>query len=270
MRHRGRAVTSSPWLSQRPDRAWSELFFLAYSVMWMAVVAVVVLTGAIHQWGDVGYLVFSLAVGLPAFVGPLFFSRRPGGQKPLLDQYWLKFNVWVFLLVAFGTFIGTHYFFDLMGMKYAFPVTWTLQAKVVGASEQTVPVFMYPLTHAFLLTYHVMMVVLLRRVVSALSLGTVGRWIAIVLIAYGVAFAETLVMANDALSEYFRYADKARMLWLGSIGYSVYYVVSLPMISRLDDEPDRWPMSRVVIDALGASMIVLVGLEVWAHLIGPL
>ena len=270
MRHRGAAVTSSPWLSQRPDRAWSELFFLAYSVMWMAAVAVVVLTGAIHTWGDVGYLVFSLAVGLPAFLGPLAFVRRPGGQKPLLEQYWLKLNVWVLLLVGFGTFIGTHYFFDLMGMQYAFPVTWMLQAKVVGGSEQTVPVFMYPLTHAFLLTYHVVMIVLLRRVVSALSLGTVWRWVAIVVIAYAVAFAETLVMANEALSDYFRYADKARMLWLGSLGYCVYYVVSLPMIARLDDAPERWPMSRVAIDALGASMIVLIGLEVWAHAIGPL
>ncbi len=264
------AMRDNPWLDDRSDRAWAELFFLAYTPLWMAAVAVVILTGAIHGWGDSAYLGFGLAVSLPAVVGPLAFGRRPGAERPLRDAYWLKFNVWVFIVVAFGTFVGTHYFFDLMGMEYAFPVQWTLQAEVVGRSEQTVPVFMYPLTHAYFISYHVLMLVLLRRIVAALRLRTIGRWLAILAIAYGLAFAETLVMANDALSDYFRYADKARMLWLGSLGYAAYYVVTLPMIARLDDRPERWPMSRVIIDALGASMLILILLEVWAHVVGPL
>lgn len=258
------------WLSPRRDRAWAEYFFLVYSVLWIAAVAVVLLTGAIHDWRDPGYLAFGVAVALPAVIGPLLFGRRPGAQRPLRDAYWLKFNLWIFVVVVFGTFFGTHYFFDLMGMEYAFPVRWTLQATVVGHSEQTVPIFMYPLTHAYFITYHVVMVVVLRRVVTALSLRGWSRALLIVVLAYAVAFAETLVMANDALSDYFRYADKARMLWLGSIGYAAYYVVTLPMIDRLDNIPERWPLSRVVFDALGASLLIMFLLELWAQAVGPL
>lgn len=264
------AMRENLWLDRRPDRAWAELFFLAYSPLWMAAVAVVILTGAIHDWGDTEYLGFGLALGVPAVLGPLAFAQRPGAEKPTLGAYWLKFNLWIFIVVCFGTFFGTHYFFDLMGMEYAFPVQWTLQAEIVGHSDQTVPLFMYPLTHAYFISYHVLMLVLLRRVVAALSLSGLGRWLAIAAIAYGVAFAETLVMANDALSDYFRYADKTRMLWLGSIGYAAYYVVTLPMLARLDDRPDRWPLSRVAIDALGASLLIMILLEAWAHAVGPL
>jgi len=262
---------------RRPDRAWAERFFLIYSVAWIAGCVLVVLSGQIYVWGDLGYLVFSLATGLPAVLGPLAFRQRPRLRPPAGPsaskrgyEYWLKFNVWVFVLAAFGTFFGTHYFFDLMGMTYAFPVQWTLQAEMVGHSSQRVPIFMYPLTHAYFITYHAVMLVLLRLVVGKLSLGRIGRGVAIALIAYAVAFAETFVMANEALSQYFEYASRTRMLWLGSVGYAAYYVVSLPMIARLDDVPEQWPLSRVVLDALGASMLVMILLELWGMAVGPL
>jgi cycloeucalenol cycloisomerase len=264
-------VSAGRWLSANPAKAWAERYFLAYSLGWIGAVALVVLTGWIHQWHDVGYLVFSVLLGGAAVAGPWILGGGPDRAKPWWTSFWFKLNVWVFILVAFGTYVGTHYFFDLMGMRYAFPVTWTLQAEIVGHSTQTVPVFMYPLTQAYFVTYFVGMTVVLRKLDGALGLGRAGRVLAIVGLAYVVAWMETFTMASDYLQPYFEYADKGRMLSLGSFGYASYFVVGLPLVFRIDEHADeRWPLGRVAMEASAACLMILGLLELWAHAIGPL
>jgi cycloeucalenol cycloisomerase len=179
--------------------------------------------------------------------------------------------VWVAILVAFGTYFGTHYFFDLMGMIYGFPVTWTLESPVLGRNAGDVPLFMYPLTQA----YFVGMSVAYRWLRTRYDLRGLGRAIVVLALAYAVAFAETFAMANDLIAEYFAYADRARMLALGSFGYAVYFVVGLPIAFRIDEPTDDdpapcWSALRVARDVLVATMLILCGLELWAQLVGPL
>jgi cycloeucalenol cycloisomerase len=258
------------WLSSNPDKAWAERWLLGYSVAWMLAVAVVIGTGWIHTWGDRGYLLFSLVLGAAAIVGPWWWPGRPDRHRPPWQCWWLKLNAWVAVLVAFGTYFGTHYFFDLMGMRYGFPVTWTLKAEVVGKSSQTVPVFMYPLTQAYFVTYFVAAPIALRRLEGALGRGWLARALVVLGLGYGIAFMETLTMANESLSAYFAYADRDKMLAFGSLGYAAYFVVGLPLVSRIDEGEQRWPLSRVLLEALAASMLILVLLEVWATVVGPL
>lgn len=256
------------WLSSNPDKAWAERAFLLGSLAWIAAVAVVMLTGVLKSWGDAGYLLFSLAAAAPVTVAPLLM--RPKGAKPLFESYFFKLNLFAFVLVFFGTYFGTHYFFDLMGMRYAFPTRLVFEAAVVGKSGAHVPIFMYPLTQAYFVTYFTVLVVLDRGIAAKLGLGRVGRAVLVLVLAYGIAFLETLFMANDLMRDLFSYANKSRMLWLGSIGYSLYFVVGLPAVRGVDENETTWPARRVLVQALAASMGILILLEAWAKLVGPL
>ncbi|MCH9684295.1 MAG: hypothetical protein K0V04_22870 [Deltaproteobacteria bacterium] len=263
--------SSAPrWFSSNPEKAWAERWFLGYSVAWMLAVALIVVTGWIHTWGDRRYLLFSLALGGAAFLGPWLWPGRPDAHRPTWQTWWFKFGVWVFILVAFGTYFGTHYFFDLMGMRYAFPVHWTFEAQGLGHSSQTVPVFMYPLTQAYFVTYYVGAPIVLRRLEGKTGLGWPWRMLVVIVLGYSIAWMETFAMASDALSAYFSYADKGRMLQWGSFGYASYFVVGLPLVRGIDEGTERWPLSRVVLRALAACMVILCLLEVWSQVVGPL
>jgi cycloeucalenol cycloisomerase len=263
------------WLSSNPDKAWAELVFVAYTPLWMIAVALVMLTGWVKAWGDVGFMVFSCLVAAPAVVAPALLHSNFSDGRRWYQTYWFKLNVWAAILVFGGTYFGTHYFFDLMGMSYGFPVTWTFESPVVGRASGKVPLFMYPLTQAYFVSYFVGLTVLYRYLRTRLQLGWLGRIVAVVVLSYLIAFAETLAMANPLIDDYFRYADRTRMLLFGSFGYAIYFVIGLPMAFRID-EPTReepqpcWSAAKVAFHAVAAYMLILCGLELWAQLIGPL
>lgn len=233
----------------------------------MIAVAVVVATGLVRGWGDSEYLLFGIATALPALVGPLLWRHQPRGPGV---PYWIKLNVWVAIVVFFGTYIGTHYFFDLMGMRYAFPCTWTFSAEVVGRTPGKVPVFMYPLTHAYFVTYYTVLVVAMRGLESMFRPSKLGRAAIVLGLAYLLAFLETFFMASEALGDWFGYADRERMLYLGSLGYAAYFVVGLPLLRGMDEGDEPWSLRQVVLNALASCMAILLLLEAWAKLVGPL
>lgn len=267
------------WLSDDPGKAWAERFFLLYSPVWILEVALVMTTGMLTRWGDAGFLAFSLLASAPLVLVPAVCHRRVPAlaATPWHRAYWFKFNLWIFLFVWVGTYFLTHYFFDVLGMRYAFPTRWNLGAALVGTSHRDVPVFMYPLTQAYFVTYHVAMLVALRRVHRAL--GDLSRRparrllliLAAAALAYAVAYAETLFMASDFIRDLFWYADKPRMLRWGSLFYACYFMVSLPLLWRMD-EPPHPPMSpgRAALDALAAGMLVFMILDGVTLILGPL
>ena len=258
------------WLSANPDKAWGERMLLLYTPLWMVAVGLVMLTGWIHSFDDVGFMAFSIAVAAPAVGLPAALDRS---DRPWWRTYWFKLNVWAAILVFGGTYFGTAYFFDLMGMRYEFDVEWTFESPVVGRAGGTVPLFMYPLTQAYFVSYFVLLTVAYRRFRT--RFGPIGRAGVVLLLAYAVAFAETLAMANPLIADAFSYADRSRMLLLGSWGYAVYFIVGLPMAFAIDeptadDAAPDWPLKRVALHAVAAYMLILCGLELWAQLVGPL
>jgi cycloeucalenol cycloisomerase len=272
------AETANLWLSDDPGKAWAERFFLLYSPVWIAEVALVMTTGMLTRWGDAGFLAFGVIASAPFFVVPAIYHRRVPAlaATPWHRSYWFKYNLWIFLFVWIGTYFLTHYFFDVLGMRYAFPTRWNLGAALVGSGHD-IPLFMYPLTHAYFATYHVAMLVALRRVHRALGdlSGRPARLLALLAaglaLAYSVAYAETLFMASDFIRELFWYTDKPRMLRWGSLFYACYFFVSLPLLYRMD-EPPRPPHSpgRAALDALAAGMLVFMLLDAITLVLGPL
>ena len=54
------------------------------------------------------------------------------------------------------------------------------------------------------------------------------------------------------------------MYTVGSLFYAIYFFVSFPMFFRIDEAPGRrWTASEAALDALGASMLVTIVLDLW-------
>lgn len=232
--------------------------------------AVVVLSGWLRSWGDLGFLAFSCFAAFPMTLGPVLVARR---ARRGFHAYLLKLNLYVGVLVFFGTYFGTHYFFDLMGMRYAFPTQLVFDAELLGRSGSHVPVFMYPLTQAYFMTYFTVLVVAERGIRRRLPIARTSPLAAALLVgalSYGVAFAETFFMATDLMKDLFAYEKKGRMLLVGSFGYAVYFVVGLPMVRDLDEPDRRWTLRHTGLRALAACMLILLLLEVWAKAVGRL
>ena len=260
-----------PSTEPNATQIWTLKIILLQSPLWILAVAAVMHTGVLRHWNDTTYLLFSVSAAAPSFLLPAFLPSRPDRARPWYQTYYAKLHAWVAILGAFGTYFGTHYFFDLMGMRYAFTgARWTFDAVVVGKSGQQVPVFMYPLTHAYFMTYFAALMAAESAVVERMRLGFVGRAVVVFGLSYAVAFAETFFMASPLLSDMFAYRNRERMLKVGSLGYGLYFVVGLPMVRRVDDNGESWTLGRVIIEALAASMMILVLLEAWARLVGSL
>ena len=266
------SIAAQGWFSANPDKAWVEKFFLAYSPVWMASMGLVMLLGGHASWSDGALLVHALLTAAPALLIPLWIaSRRPAAQRlPWHQSYWFKANLYLFVFGFFGNYIGSEYFFEVLGMVYVFPnATTTFDSALVGRGEQTVPLIMYGYTHVYFMTYHASANLVLRRVMRA---GKVWLFpVAVLAVGYAWAWAETKAMANPMMAENFYYRDIPRMLAVGSAIYATYFVASFPFWYALDERPERrWSVLETLGAALSASMLTLYLLELAAQLVGTI
>ena len=258
------------WWSANPHRARFERLVLLYTPVWMALMALVMLSGAYRSWGELAYMAFGLAAGAPLLLLPIVLDA-PLAERSALRHTCLRLNLWLALFVFVGSYVCTHYFFGVVGMRYGFPTQWTLEAELVGRGPGRVPLFLYPLTHAYFASYHVGATVVHRYLSARLGLGALARLVLLGLLAYGVAFGETFFMAIPALDDVFEYADRGRMLRIGSVFYGSFFIISLPAFAQVEAEAGApWPYSRVALSSLGTGMAVVLILDLWAKLFGTL
>ncbi|CAI5998720.1 unnamed protein product [Closterium sp. NIES-64] len=243
------------------------------------------------------YLWVGLAAALPCVLVPPFMLCAADKGRPWHEQHWVKANVWIAIFSFVGNYFWTHYFYTLLGASYTFP-SWRLN---------DVPFALYLLTHAYFCFYHVISNITIRRLrhflntpsstpqpasakhyvnsksssakskpstssassatrSSVFSLIVQGAWV--LALSYITAFMETATIANF---EYYTFVDKAAMYRVGTLFYALYFVVSFPFFFRIDeDTSDSWPLSRVAVDSLGASMLVTILLDIWRLVIGPI
>jgi cycloeucalenol cycloisomerase len=252
------------WFSANPDKAWAEKFFLAYTPIWMAAFGFYQRSRIGDRFGDVGNLVVVLAIFTPVWLGPaLLYDARAAGLR-WFETYWFKFNVWIFIFSAIGSYFLSEYFFDVMGMVYNYPhLHWSFDSALVGSGKQVVPIIMYPSAHYFFVTYHTTAVILLRRVrTSPLGRHPLAVALAVAAAAWFWAWAEIRLTTDPSIADQFRYEDMAWALRWGAVFYACYFIVSFPMVYRLDeDRKARWTVGRTAIDALAAGMLVFTLLD---------
>lgn len=263
---------SGSLFSSNPDKAWVEKFFLAYSPVWMASMAFMMLTGADKRWGDTVLLLHGLLTALPVLVVPMLLAPRFTGKR-WYESYWFKANVYLAVFGFFGNYFGSEYFFDVLGMVYRYPqVTTTLDSTLLGSGKQTVPLIMYFYTHVYFMTYHATANITLRQVKNA---RLPAMWlvfpVAVFLIGYAWAWMETKAMANPLMASSFYYEKLDVMLRYGSAIYATYFIASFPIWYFLDETREKpWTLLQTVAAALSASMLTFYMLDFAARWVGAL
>jgi cycloeucalenol cycloisomerase len=259
------------WLSRNPSKAWGERFFLAYSPVWIVAFGLYQRSGVSERLGDLGNLLLTAVIAAPLVVLPALIRDESGLGRPWHRTYWFKFALWMLVFATVGTYFLTAYFFDVLGMVYHYPyLTWAFDSALLGSGRQTVPVIMYLHAWYFFATYHTCSVILLRRIrTSRFGASTLASLAAVAATAWFFAWAEMFFTTDPSIAHEFRYEDLPWALRWGTWFYACYFVVSFPMVYRLDEEPgENWPVSRVVIEALAAGMLAFFLLDLVTHVVG--
>ena len=251
------------WLPEDPSKAYSEKLFLAWTPVWMTGQAIVQRLGLQASMGDVGHMAFALASFLPLWLIPLVFPAAADRGRPLAERTVFKVNVWLWIFAFIQSFMGTHYFYRVLGMEYHFKIDWELNA---------VPIALYLLAFVFFTTYYVLMNLAWRRFGgTALGRNPLARFVVLFILGFMMAFGETYAMANPEMADVFLYRDRAAMLRYGSIFYGGLFVIGLPFWFAIDEKAgERTPMRKVVLDVLAANMLMLLWYETWRLALGPL
>jgi len=260
------------FLSENPDKAKAEKFFLIYTPIWIGFVALTTFTGFPWDGTDLGSILKSLVIGLALVLYPLLSKRCAEKGRHIVDTYWLKAHVYIAVLTFFGTYFGTEYFFDVLGMVYNYTgLKLSFDSALLGTGTQVVPISMYFMTLAYFMTYHSTASVALR-VLKTSRLGKVKILYPVTVLAVGYAWAwlETFAMATPGNTSFY-YKDMGRMLAFGSLIYTSYFVVTFPVFHAIDENPlKRWSLGKTAVAALASSMAVFYLLDFWAKAIGTL
>ncbi len=262
--------------SPNPDKAWVEKFFLAYSPIWMALMAMMMFTGWAKTWDNIALLLHGCVVMLPIILVPALLQKR-FSSIPWRESYFIKANIYLFIFGFWGNYAGSEYFFDLLGMVYHFPnATSHLDAALLGKGSQQVPVIMYLYTHAFFMTYHVSANIALRLIkttipsYSPMIMHSIFMF-SVFVIGYSWAWIETKAMANPLMQDLFYYEKMDMMLKYGSIIYATYFIASFPLYYFIDeDEHHSWSVLQVIAAALSACTLTFFMLDIAVHSIGRL
>ncbi|CAL5097138.1 unnamed protein product [Urochloa decumbens] len=89
----------------------------------------------------------------------------------------------------------------------------------------------------------------------------------ILALSYFIAYLETLAIANFP---YYKFIDRDIMYKVGSLFYAIYFIISFPMFLRIDEKDEKWNLSKVAVDSLGAAMLVTILLDLWRIFLGPI
>ena len=242
------------WKAVNRSKVFGETFILIYSVIWISFLAVVVIWKWYEQFSPNDYILVGLGIAIPCFVGPLVFPDMKERRIPFSERYIVKANIFIFIVGYIGNHFYTHYFYDMLGMRYTGPL-----ATGKGIEINQVPLSMFLFTHPYFMTYHVLAAPLLRATKVYLQKypsPDILLGIFITLIAFMTAFIETWTISGFP---YYTYPDFYTMLTKGSAFYGVFFVVTFPWFFRLDEDPrDLWSLGRVVKEALAAMMVVLI------------
>lgn len=260
------------WFSANPDKAWVEKFFLLYSPVWMASMAMMMFTGWDKTWGDGALLLHGALTAAPVLVIPMLVARR-FTDRPWWDSYWLKANLYLFVFGFFGNYFGSEYFFDVLGMVYVYPhATTVLDSAIVGKGTQTVPLIMYFYTHVYFMTYHATANIVLRRLRTTGLPGMALLFpVFVFVIGYFWAWMETKAMANPMMAQSFYYEKLEVMLAYGSAIYATYFIASFPIYYFIDEtKSKRWSLVQTVAGGLSASMLTFFLLDFAAQWVGAL
>jgi len=227
----------------------------------VGIFASIVSTRIFEKFTSTSYLIVGIIIGIPPIVYPLLF---PGPESHIdwRERYTTKANAFIFIFAWIGNYFWTHYFYRILGATYTFP-SWRLNE---------VPFCLYLISHSYFLLYHTLANLLQRRFWNAvgnqMTLTLAGMAGGLVFaMAYTTALMEVWTIENFP---YYSYPNRHDMFVYGSVFYAIYFIVSYPMFFRMDEGDKKWSLSRAIIEAFAAGMIVTILLDAWRLTIWPI
>ncbi len=251
------------WRAANPSKAFAEKFMLVFSPLWIGAMAAIVKYEWYLAFSPNDYVALGLALLIPCITAPVLLANEQERSLPLRQRFIFKANVFVAILSYIGNHFYTHYFYNILGVRYTGPL-----GEGEGLEINRVPVSMFLMTHVYFLTYHILVTPCIRAVKSVFgsisqsrALQLAAMTLFVVFIAILTAFAETLTVSSFP---YYTYPDRSAMLTKGSVFYATYFVVTFPWFFRMDEDPeDLWSAGRAAVEALAAMMVVLLCADVW-------
>lgn len=238
--------------------------FLSFTPIWIIIMFFIVKFNLYESFSANDYLSFSVCLMLPQWCLPFFMATAEEKKIPLLERYSTKANIWIGIVSYLGNHFFTHYFYTILGVRYTGPLA-------EGVQINHVPLSMYFMTHVYFMSYHTMGTALLRIVMDVASnlppyLTRLLCVAFVVSLSIFIAFAETWTISHFP---YYTYPDFYTMLSYGSLFYSLFLLVTFPLFYRIDETPNElWPISRVVLEAFGGFMIVMLLADLWRIVFG--
>ena len=232
-----------------------EKYSLGYSVIWIAVFAVVIVFKLYEEFDENSYMALGVSLAAPLLLQPFFYPMPSERNLPYYLRYSFKANVWIAIFSFIGNYWYTHYFYSVLQARYSFK----------AHRLNDVPIALFFCTHFYFMTYHTFSNLLLRKIETRYAAGLLRSaifWSTVFAFSYFTAFMETLTISEFP---YYHFPPELkRDIYIkGSAFYGIYFIVSFPLFYRVDEKVNaaehRYPHTvfQTVLEAFGGSMIVL-------------
>jgi cycloeucalenol cycloisomerase len=247
--------------SRNPGKLAAERWYLIYTLIWVGVVGVVMMSGLAvawsrSPWGDIAFMTLGVGVWLGLLVGGYIRRVPEDRERPWHRLYHTKFMVWMFIFAFLGNYY-TEYFYEILHLQYGFETRWNLNH---------VPLFLYFLTVAYFTTYGTLLN-FVRRAAAPYA----WSWLAYLSACFAVAGLETALNANPFIGSLFCYDDLGFVLWFGTLMYGTWFVVTGWLWFPIDEtEATETPLLHAILGALAGFMLVLLVNEIFRSGIAPL
>ena len=173
------------WLPEKgTEKREYEVWVLRYSVFWMGIFGMVVVTGVYEAFDASAYFVLCGGLAAPLLLQPLLFRGPLGRLAPSPGaQHAARAQLWIIIFGFIGNWWYTHYFYCVLRAKYTMP-SWRFN---------DVPIAMFAATHFYFSSYHVFANLPIRYVRSAYEPGSMRVALEVTLVlamSYFTAFME--------------------------------------------------------------------------------
>lgn len=243
-----------PCPHREPSKRAYEVFVAQYTPVWMGAMAVIVALQLYEDFSPHMYIYVCGGLALPFVLQPILWPLGPDAQRPLLQRYAFKANLWLAVYSFIGNYWYTHYFYSVLQAAYTMPNAIRLN---------NVPIAMFLATHFYFSTYHMFSNLLLRKVVTAYQPHPLRTFLfasVVGVFAYFTAFMETLTIAAYP---YWTFADRSMAYTVGSAFYGIYFLVSFPAFYFFDAHIDAANASKsygvwdTIVSSCGYGMMIL-------------
>jgi cycloeucalenol cycloisomerase len=244
----------------QPSKYAYEMFALYYTPLWIACFGAIVVGQLYEDFTATTYNLVCGGLALPLVLQPILFSSAgfdsPDQNRPLMERYATKANVWLAVYSFIGNYWYTHYFYSVLKAEYTMPAT----------RLNNVPIAMFFATHFYFSTYHVFSNAMLRKVVTTFVPGLLRRLLfcsVVLVFSYFTAFMETLTISSFP---YYSFEDRDMAYTVGSAFYGIYFIVSFPAFYYFDQDIDNNGGKKItlwdtIVSSCGYGMMILTLLD---------